>query len=76
MKITHDWRIQPVDWQLWIDKGLAVDGIGGVTLNYQFTQSDLQEEALLLKGKSPEEPAGRSTSPQGEISRRTGADPE
>lgn len=55
MKITHDWRIQPVDWQLWIDKGLAVDGIGGVTLNYQFTQSDLQEEALLLKGKSPEE---------------------
>lgn len=53
MKITHDWRIQPVDWQLWIDKGLAVDGIGGVTLNYQFTQSDLQEEASSSRGNLP-----------------------
>lgn len=55
MTITHNRKMQAPDWELWIDKGLAVDGISSITLNYQFTQSDLQEEALLLKGKSPEE---------------------
>lgn len=55
MTITHNRKMLAPDWELWIDKGLATDGISSVTLNYQFTQSDLQRESLLLKGKSPEE---------------------
>ena len=55
MTITHNRKMLAPDWELWIDKGLATDGISSVTLSYQFTQSDLQRESLLLKGKSPEE---------------------
>lgn len=55
MTITHNRKMQAPDWELWIDKGLALDGISSVTLSYQFTQSDLQRESFLLKGKTPEE---------------------
>ena len=52
MTITHNRKMQAPDWELWIDKGLALDGISSVTLSYQFTQSDLQRESFLLKGKN------------------------
>lgn len=53
MKITHDWRIQPVDWQLWIDKGLAVDGIGGVTLNYHSRNPTFRKKHSSSRGNLP-----------------------
>lgn len=55
MNVLHDQRMKPPDWELWIEKGLALDGVSSIALNYRFTQSDLNKETLLLKDKSSDE---------------------
>lgn len=55
MNVLHDHRMKPPDWELWIDKGIALDGISSIALNYRFTQADINKETLLLKEKSSDE---------------------